>query len=66
MADAWIVRYDEGDETLYLLENGPIEVWVRYPEDAAKFTNAGAKREVRKLGPGREIKPVRRFSEVKS
>lgn len=66
MGDAWIVRRDEDGETVYLLENDLVEMWVEDPARAATFTNAAAKREVRKLGPGREITPVRRFSEVNS
>jgi hypothetical protein len=50
MADQWLVRIDDSTGPLYLYENDVFPVLVPHAEDAATFTNAAAKRELRRLG----------------
>lgn len=61
MSDAWLVRIDDSGGTRYLYEYGS-EVWVPYPEDAAKFTYSQARAAIRKIGYG---SAVRRFEELR-
>jgi hypothetical protein len=64
MADQWLIRIDESDGPLYLYENEVMPVLVQHAGDAATFTNAAAKRELRKLGYS-NARVVRRHEELR-
>ena len=65
MGDRWLVRVDEEDGPKYLCEfDSSLTVLVPWPEDAMTFTNAGAKRAIRKLGI--QARAVRQFEEIRN
>lgn len=64
MGDAWIIRTEDENERLYLVEYNPIECWTAAPERAETFSNARARAVIRELGPRPGLKAVRRFTEL--
>jgi hypothetical protein len=65
MSDTWIIRIDESDGPLYLYELSRLgPVLIQHAEDAATYSHARAKQELRKLGYS-NARVVRRFEELR-